>query len=189
MYEKETYYLHCVRKSTVWIVLIMCFKLKSIKKGCGRAGPLQTGGAQRSCHSSGQESWALKIPDIWRVIELRNALQQPEQPSWLKLNATSQTGARRGWRWMCLNRHWKICRKSSGLWKELGSAFLPQCLQHTLKSICAHCYNVSCFLYLYFYGLCCLSSIFCCSSLSFFIRLNKINRVLCLYWMSPPQPF
>lgn len=35
MHEKGAYYLHCASEYTVCIVLIMCFKLKSIKSTLG----------------------------------------------------------------------------------------------------------------------------------------------------------
>lgn len=48
MYEKETYYLHCVSKRTVCIVLIVRFELKSIKSTLGgraRCSPMERGRA------------------------------------------------------------------------------------------------------------------------------------------------
>lgn len=48
MYEKEPYYLLCASDCTVCIVLIVCFKLKSIKSTPGRRArrsPLERGRA------------------------------------------------------------------------------------------------------------------------------------------------
>lgn len=59
--------LHCVGH-------VVHFKVHS---GGGRArrSPPQPAGAQRSRGSSEQGNWALKIPAIWRAIELRNPPQ------------------------------------------------------------------------------------------------------------------
>lgn len=54
LHEQEPHYLHCVLKCTACIVLIMCFKLKSIKAVW--EGRVRSSGAQRSCGRTRQLS-------------------------------------------------------------------------------------------------------------------------------------
>lgn len=131
MQEQDTrHHYRAAEQRAIRIVLIMCFKLKSImcmlggRDGCS---PMERG---KRCRSSGRKKWALKIPDIWGVAKWGDALHAAaEQPC--LINATFQTQTGRGewglypfrlsgWGWFmfCLLLFlWNARRSPGGTWK------------------------------------------------------------------------
>lgn len=94
MHKEGPYYLHCASKCTVCIVLIMCFKLKSIKStlgGWARCSSVEQGRAVAAQDKELSTKDTCHLESHW----VEKCTAAAEQHLWLELNATFQTKA--GW--------------------------------------------------------------------------------------------